>query len=482
MTARKWDKSKKRGKRASGAGDGEGDDPRATSELMRLTDDALAVAFVNGDGQDFRYVSELGRWHVWSGAHFAPDVTGQIIDRIRAYVRCLAVGVKRKEAEYLEAAKTIAAIERLARTDRRVAVSIAEMDADPWLLGTPAGTVDLRSGDLRAARREDLITKLTAAAPGSEKPKWANFLGRVTREKPGLAEFLQRYFGHALCGLIRDHRLLFVYGPGANGKSVLLNTIARAFGDYARPLPIEALLDQRTQEHPTAIAGLVGARLVTASEVERGRRWSSVRLKGLTGGDRLTARLMRQDYFDFIPTFKICISGNAIPSLGYIDEAVRRRLLIVPMDWVIPEEERNPYLLEELEPELGGVLQWLIEGCRDWDADGLKTPDVVKTSSAAYFASEDNVGLWIEECCLTGAGIGGNAGELFMSWKLWAERTGERAGSAKAFGQILRQRDGIKPGRRASGRYYDGIDVSAEERARIKSAQAAKPLLDEAKE
>lgn len=449
--------------------------PASDAAGERLTDDALALAFVDKHGQDLRYCGESSRWYVWQGTHFAADVTGAVVDRIRKYVRPRAAVAQKKEAEYLEAAKTIAAIERLARSDRQVAVSIAQLDADPWLLGTPGGVVDLRSGGVRPARPVDLITKLTAAAPRSGAPKWAAFLSSVTRAKPGLSEFLQRYFGYALTGLVRDHRLLFVYGPGANGKSVLLNTVARAFGDYARPMPIEALLDQRTVDHPTAIAGLLGARLVTAAEVERNRRWSSVRLKALTGGDRLTARFMRQDYFDFNPTFKICISGNAIPSLAYIDEAVRRRLLIVPMDWVIPEAERNLNLSDELEPELGGVLQWLIDGCRDWDADGLQPPAVITEASESYFASEDNIAMWIAESCSMGPEITGRAGELFASWKLWCDRAGERAGSAKAFGQALRQR-GIATSRSMSARCYQGIDVTAEERARVAAAHAAKPI------
>ena len=172
--------------------------------------------------------------------------------------------------------------------------------------------------------------------------------------------------GYALTGITREHALFFLYGTGANGKSVFLNTVSGIMADYATTAPIETFIASRDERHPTDIAGLQGARLVTAFETEDGRRWAESKLKALTGGDRVAARFMRQDFFEFVPQFKLLIAGNHKPRLRAVDEAMRRRFNLVPFTVTIPEPERDKDLAEKLRDEWPGILRWMVERCLAW--------------------------------------------------------------------------------------------------------------------
>jgi putative DNA primase/helicase len=216
----------------------------------------------------------------------------------------------------------VAAVERLARSDRRIAATIDQWDADPWLLNTPAGMIDLRTGTMRAQRAGDYMTKLTAIGPRGDCPLFLGFLDRITGSDPELVAYFRRVLGYALTGATRDHALFFGYGTGANGKSVLLSTVAGILGDYHKTAPIETFNASNVDGHPTDLAMLRGARLVTATETEKGRQWAESRIKSLTGGDRVSARFMRQDFFEYTPQFKLFIAGNQRPGLRSVDEAI----------------------------------------------------------------------------------------------------------------------------------------------------------------
>ena len=243
-----------------------------------------------------------------------------------------------REAEFKTRAITgkaafAGAVERYAQRDRAFAVTAEAWDRDLWLLGTPGGVVDLRTGTLRPPRREDMITRITAVAPappGTTCDRWLTFLDQATGKDDALIRFLQQWCGYCLTGSTREHALLFVHGPGGNGKSVFLNTVSRILGDYARAAPMETFTASIGDRHPTELAMLRGARLVTATETEEGRAWAEARIKQMTGGDPITARFMRQDHFTYTPQFKLTIAGNHKPSLRNVDEAARRRFNIVP--------------------------------------------------------------------------------------------------------------------------------------------------------
>ena len=294
--------------------------------------------------------------------------------------------------------------------------------------------------------------------PSSRCPLWLKFIDRVTNGDKEFQEFLQRMVGYALTGDTTAHALFFLFGTGANGKSVFIDSIAGMIADYHRAAPIETFTASSGDRHPTDLAGLRGARLVTAMETEEGRRWAESRIKQLTGGDKVSARLMRQDFFEFIPQFKLIIAGNHKPGLRSVDEAMRRRFHLLPFIVTIPKEERDTQLKEKLKAEWPGILGWAIEGCRDWQAQGLSAPEAVTKATAAYLESEDATAAWMEDCCIADREGWVTSAALFTSWKVWAENAGEYVGSSKAFTAKLEAR-GFTLRRKNSARGYDGYSL-----------------------
>jgi putative DNA primase/helicase len=217
-------------------------------------------------------------------------------------------------------------------------------------------TINLETGAVRESRREDMCTKIAAvyADPDCETPVWTNFLGRVTNYDGELQKYLQRVVGYCMTGDTIEHVLFFLYGTGANGKSVFVNTVSAIFNDYAVVAPMELFVQQRNPRHETELAHLWGARLMVAQETERGARWAEAKIKALTGGDKITARFMRQDFFDFVPKFKIMISGNHKPFLRGVDEAIRRRLHLIPFTCHDPAKGARPEALGEAETGVAG--------------------------------------------------------------------------------------------------------------------------------
>ena len=421
------------------------------------SDDALALKFTERYGDDLRFTAAWGRWSVWTGAVWKSDDTLKVYDLARGVCRAESGDCEDERlATRLASAQTVAAVERLARADRRHAASLEQWDADVWLLNTPGGIIDLRTGALRAARREDYCTKITAAAPGGDCPTWRAFLARITAGDAELQDFIRRMCGYALTGVTREHALFFLYGTGANGKSVFLNTLCGVLGDYAKIAPVETFIDSRNQNHPTDLAALQGARVVCAIETEDGRRWAESKLKALTGGDKIAARYMRQDFFEFTPVFKLLIAGNHKPGLRSVDEAMRRRFNLLPFTVTIPPSERDAELTEKLREEWSGILQWAIDGCNAWQREGLNAPARVTEATQDYFDSEDALARWLEDRTERKAGFWESATTLFSDWKEWAEASGEYVGSAKRFSENLTAR-GYQQKRITRGRGFEGI-------------------------
>ena len=432
---------------------------RPDNRPPNFTDEALALRFADLHADDLRYVATWGRWLHWNGTHWRLDDTLQAFDFAREVCREAAAAIPHKKAKLaavIASAKTVAAIERLAKADRRLAATSDQWDSDPWLLNTPGGALDLRSGKVRPHNPSDHCTKSTTVSPEGECPAWLAFLARVTGGDIDLQSFLQRVLGYALTGDTTAHALFFLFGNGANGKSVAVDTVSGIMGDYHQTAPIETFTHSTSERHPTELARLRGARLVTAVETEEGRRWAESRIKALTGGDKIAARFMRQDFFEFTPQFKLVIAGNHKPALRSVDEAIRRRFNLIPFGITIPAEERDPNLRDKLKAEWPGILRWMVEGCLAWQSQGLAAPAAVREATSAYLEAEDALSVWVEERCIRDANAWTTAAELFSAWKTWADGTGEFVGSAKRFSQNLETR-GFQPVRKTSGRGFQGL-------------------------
>jgi putative DNA primase/helicase len=265
--------------------------------------------------------------------------------------------------------------------------------------------------------------------------------------------------GYCLTGSTHEHALFFCYGTGANGKTTLVNAITNCVGDYHRTAPIETFTQSHNDRHPTELAALRGARLVTAIETEEGRRWAESKIKALTGGNTIAARFMRQDFFEYVPQFKLLIAGNHKPGLRSVDEAIRRRFNLLPFTVTIPPAERDETLPEKLKAELPGILAWMIGGCTEWREHGLDPPTVVSAATTAYLEAEDAINAWLEDCCDRNPQAWHKSAELFASWSSWATRSGEFIGSLKRFVQQLEEK-GVVPQRdRSEGRGFRGLRI-----------------------
>jgi len=425
------------------------------------TEDALALAFTRRYHRDWRYVAAWGRWLVWDGRRWRNEETLAATDLIRGVCRHAALQADNpKLAAKLATSGTVGGVERLARADRRHAATTAEWDADPWLLNTPGGVVDLRTGRLRAHDRADRMTKITTATPAGDCPTWRRFLAEVTGGDADLQAYLQRVSGYCLTGSTQEHALFFLYGTGANGKSVFVNTLATILGDYAASAPMDTFMETRSDRHPTDMAGLRGARFVSSIETEQGRRWAESKVKSLTGGDKISARFMRQDFFEFWPQFKLFVAGNHKPAIRNVDEAMKRRLHLIPFTVTVPPERRDKHLQHKLLAERDGILAWALEGCLAWQRLGrLDPPSQVVAATEEYFEAEDALGRWLEERCVREANAKSLTAELFTDWKQWAEAAGEFVGSQRRFSDLLITR-GVEKWRNAAGiRGFRGVGL-----------------------
>jgi putative DNA primase/helicase len=431
-----------------------------------ITEDSAACQFADLYRNRLRYCHDTGAWFEWNGAVWEQNRTGMAYQWSRELARRLSLSEPDKVRYIVNKTSFASGVERFSRVDPAFAVTAEAWDGDPFVLGTPGGTVDLRTGRLRPSDPADGITKATAVAPAhrADCPLWLWFLQESTGEDADLIRFLQQWCGYALTGATREHALVFIYGPGGNGKSVFLNVLTGILGAYAATAAMDTFTASRSDKHPTDLAMLRGARLVTASETEEGRAWAEARIKQITGGDRITARFMRQDFFTFVPQFKLTIVGNHKPVLHNVDDAARRRFNIVP--FTRKPVQPDPQLEEKLKAEYPAILRWMIEGCLDWQRSGLVPSTSVVEATDEYFSAQDLFGQWLQDECDVEPGNHYKTESnpnLFQSWRTYSERAGESAGSQKTFAENM-QRRGLKRCRGHAGRGFSGIRLKPVQR------------------
>ena len=417
---------------------------------FNLTDLGNAERFVAHHGEDVRYCYQWRKWLVWTGARWERDEAGRVHRLAKETVRSIYREASDEEDE--DRRKALAKHARASESETRIRAMVElakseipaspdQFDADPCLLNTSTGTIDLRTGAQREHRRGDLITKLAQGEydPAAAAPTWETFLKRVL---PGeeLRGFVRRAAGYSATGNTSEQCMFIHHGPGANGKSTFQETISAALGDYAMRTPTETLLVKRPGGVPNDVARLKGARFVTASETEEGRRLAESLVKDLTGQDTISARFMWAEWFDFKPTHALHLSTNHKPEIRGTDAAIWRRIRLIPWAVTIPPAEQDRELPEKLRAELPGVLAWIVRGCLEWQREGLRAPEEVHQATRAYRAEMDVLAAFLADCCLRGEDEEAFAGELWGAWKRWCEETGEQAGSQKRFGGRLAER------------------------------------------
>lgn len=422
-----------------------------------LTEDYMTTSFVGALGAGFRYVDPWGHWMVWDGKVWSRDEKNNINESVREHLRTLVSPLTpAAELKRVLSKHTVGAVEGMARGS--LPQRSDDWDRNSWVINTPSGVVDLRTGIIKPNDPGSLITRITSYAPDTETQpvRWLEFLDQIMDGDQEVVKYLQRLCGYLLTGSVREKMLAFCWGTGDNGKSVFIDTLMNIWASYSRVTPIGALMDTEQERHPTEIAMLRGIRLASSVETEDGKHWAESKVAMLTGGDRISARFMRQDLFEFDPTFKLLIAGNHKPALKNVNTAMKRRMHMIPFKVTIPIDKQDKNLKEKLFAEGPSILGWAIQGCLDYQADGLAAPSAVTDFTEEYLSEEDDIGQFIAECCdLNGSSIV-SAGELYTCWKDWATKAGMLQKSQKWFGAKLKDR-GLKTERKSQGQFYEGL-------------------------
>ncbi len=334
------------------------------------------------------------------------------------------------------------------------------LDADKHLLGCRNGVVDLRTFDFRPYSPLDRITKTCAVdyETTDDCATWQDFIENIMGGDKELVEFLHCLSGYLLTGHRGEHVLPVLHGGGANGKSTFLGALQHVLGDYAGTAPPGLLIQRYGTDHPTGLASLQGRRLIVSSETGEGGALAEAQVKQLTGGDRIAARRMHQDFFEFEPTHQIMLATNHKPRVTGIDEGIWRRLRLVPFAVTVPEEKRDPMLPEKLASEGSGILNWMLQGLRKYNADGLPMPSAIRAATADYRSASDVVGTFLEDCTAPAPGEV-RSGELYQAYSTWCGDSGERAMAQKQFGIRLEER-GLQRHKGAGGnRFWRGLRI-----------------------
>jgi putative DNA primase/helicase len=443
----------------------------ATLGTMNLTDTGNAERYVAEHNQVARYVGAWDRWLIYDGRRWVRDLTRQAEDlaketirRIYAEAALAATSQDRARiadwAEDSESRRSRDAMVALARSERLVSMAHEVLDQDPWLLNVLNGTLNLRDGVLLPHRADDYLSKLAPVPydPDAPCPLWLAFLLRVLDNDGALASFVQRAVGYSLTGSDREHALFFGHGEGANGKSTFLTMLQRLLGDYAIQAAPDLLLAHRGEVHPTGQADLFRARVAVCTEADDGASWAAATVKRLTGGDRIKARRMREDFWEFDPTHKFWVGANYKPVLRRHDPAFWRRIMLIPFDVVIPEAERDKELAAKLAVEASGILAWAVRGCREWQERGLDPPQRVLDAIRAYNVEQDRVARFVEEVCVPRLGARTAVADLARAYAEWCRRQGEDPGGMSFLGDGL-DRLGFPRARSHGVRFHEGIVV-----------------------
>lgn len=435
---------------------------------FHLSDLGNAKRLVARHGQDLRYCHLRKKWFFWTGKNWSVDDSGEVFRRAKETVGEMyrqAADLPENDREALgkfairsESRDRIAAMINLAQSEPGIPISPGDMDSDPWLFNCPNGTVKLQTGTLRPHARDDLITRLSPVPyePEAEAEAWEKFLFEIQEGNWEVVTYLMRALGYAMTGSCQEQCFFILWGRGANGKTTLIETVQYIFGNYHANTPAETFLSKtRSGEIPADVARLDGPRLVTASEVDKGRRLSESLVKEITGQDTVTARFLYGDFFDYIPQFKLFLRTNNKPIIRGTDNAIWRRVKPIPFPVNLPEEKWDKNLKAKfIEREAQGILAWLVRGCLGWQEQGLKQPNEVTAAISNYRSEMDVLQDFMEDRCLKAAGAWVAAGELYEAYCDWAEGNGikerERL-KQRTFGMALSER-GFIPARTTNGR------------------------------
>ena len=443
-----------------------------TSDDFRQTDTGNAKRLVSLHGSEIKYAG--GSWYVWSGKLWEQD-SGKIKIMRMAKDTANSLFTKSKKDENQnrsaklkqwaarsEAENKLNAMINLTASEPGISISTGQFDANKWLLNIENGTINLKTGECSSHIKEDLITKISSVkySKDAQCPEWQRFIASVTGENKNLQKFLKRIIGYALTGDTREQCLFFLYGKGANGKSTFLEVIRALLGDYAQQTDFTTFLSKNDTVR-NDLARLKGARFVSGVEAAEGKQFAEVFLKRVTGGDKITARYLYKEYFEFEPTFKIFLAANHRPVISGTDHAIWRRIHLIPFSVTFDDRKKIKGFAQKLKAELSGILNWAIEGCREWLEEGLNPPEEIINATQNYRKEMDVIGNFLEECCKVKAGARVAKGEMYYFYCKWCGSNDENAIGKKVFGQKMKER-GTEETHSGDVRYWIGIELQSD--------------------
>ena len=447
------------------------------SESYSLTDLGNADRLVALHGQDIRYCKAWKEWLIWDGRRWKIDDTFEIMRKaedVIQFMKAESSNIKdpneRERFERFitqsEQKEKFKAMIDLAVGKEGIAIQLQELDTDPWLLNVTNGTIDLRTGYLRPHKQEDLITKIADVEydANATAPRWEQFLYEIMLGDENLVKFLQRAVGMSLTGVIEEHALFVLYGTGRNGKSTFLNTLIEVLGDYAMQSASDLLMALRGDTHPTMEADLFGKRFVVTAETGQGQKLNEALVKLLTGGDKVRARRMRENYWEFKPTHHIWLATNYKPRVYGTDIAMWSRIKLIPFNaqFLDGDPRQDKKLPEKLLSEKAGILRWAVEGCLLWQKEGLGVPEKVIAATNEYKVEQDTIAAFISDCIETDPNSDVTSSKLYKAYTRWCEENGERPFSQRELGVRLTER-GFTRGRATGGvRVWKGIKLTTQ--------------------
>lgn len=432
------------------------DDPE-----FNLTEVGNAERLVHFHGDKLRYCMEFEEWLIWDGRAWKKDHK-KLIERIAINTFRMMyqeAGRENDDNRRRDLTRWAQSSERSAvllnsidRTKAFFPVLQADLNRDPFQFNCENGVIDLRTGELLGHDVSYLITNQSNVRfdPDAECPTWMNFLESVMKGKTGnvkheLIEFLQKAIGYALTGDTSEQVAFFLWGNGRNGKSTFINTIKELIGDYGKQTNPDTFTSKIHEGGiNNDIARLSDARFVSAVESEDGQRLSESLIKQLTGGEPITARFLRKEFFEFVPAFKIFFTTNHKPIIKGNDEGIWRRIRLIPFTVTIPKEEVDTRLPEKLRAELPGILNWAVKGCLKWQQEGLGEPTEIKQATQGYKDEMDILGYFLNEHCVEKTNARISVKELYERYREWCKDTGEYEISQRKFNRRIEERGYLK--------------------------------------
>lgn len=426
-----------------------------------LTDLGNAERLIDKYGEDLRFCQERNLWLIWRGTHWHWDLGAEIQRYAQLTARSIYTEAadednddeRKKLLDWAKASESNMRIKgMISQAESLAIIPLSDLDADRWLFNCKSGTIDLKTGLIREASRENYITMMAPVEydPHTPAPLWTEFINQIMDNNNDLIAYLQRGIGYCLTGDTSEQVFFFCYGGGSNGKSTFLNTFMTIFGQYAAQINTRSVLSQNmvmSGGHTEDLANLAGKRLVVGTELpDDGSHLAVEKIKQMTGGERIRASHKYEREFEYDVTFKLWLNANHKPNINDTTFSIWRRVKLIPFNVTIPDENQDKKLLQKLHDEYPAILAWAVQGCIDWQDHTLLTPSIVQTATNTYRIEQDILAEFIQSCCFldTHDDVIVSHKELYTAYTNWCEENSIDAITSRTFSKRLLEKTSIQ--------------------------------------